>query len=248
MKVIVNADDFGHGEARTLAICEAFARGLLTTTTVMANMPWFERAVAFSRERGFFDRVGLHFNLTEGVPLTSRMREDEFFCTEGLFNANFHRSLRSRLYLPKILGELVRGEAKAQVERYCDAGFPLKHLDSHHHVHTDFSVARELYPIAMSAGFRTSRMSRTIAPKMRFDKIVYKILFNTWANKRLPFLVRDFTDFWDFMRVHRTLPDNASIEVMVHPGLEEDVPLDVMSEFWKKNQTENFTVYQMGAR
>lgn len=245
MKVIVNADDFGHGEVRTLAICEAFAKGLLTTATVMTNMPWFERAVALAEEQGFFGRVGLHFNLTEGVPLMPRMRDDDFFCTEGAFNANFHRSLKSRLHLPKSLGELVREEAQAQVERYCDAGFPLKHLDSHHHVHTDFSVARELYPVAMSAGFRTSRMSRTIAQKMRFDKLVYKTLFNVWANRRLPFLVQDFTDFADFIRVYRTLPSNASVEVMVHPGLEEDVPLDVMSEFWKRNQTENLKVYQL---
>lgn len=245
MKIVVNADDFGHGEVRTQAICEAFEKGLLTTTTVMTNMPWFDRAVSLSKERGFFDKVGLHFNLTEGVPLTSRMRDDEFFCTAGAFNANFHRSQKSRLFLSRGLCELVHGEAKAQVERYCDAGFKLMHLDSHHHVHTDFSVARELYPIALAAGFKTSRMSRTIAPRMRLHKRVYKALFNAWANRRLPFVVHDFTDFFDFMRVYRALPGHASIEVMVHPGLDEDVPMAVMSEFWETNKTDDFKVCQL---
>lgn len=245
MKIIINADDFGHGETRTLAICEAFKKGLLSTTTIMTNMPWFEKGVDLSRTHNFFNCVGLHFNLTEGSPLTIRMRDDEFFCKHGEFTGDFHRSLKYRLHLSSALREIVREEAKAQVERYCDAGFTLLHLDSHHHVHTDFSIARELYPIAKAAGFKTSRMSRTIGPKMSFPKYMYKVAFNYWANHQLPFTVSDFTDFYDFASISDSLDLGSQVEVMVHPGLEEDVPIAEMESFWAEHSSKTFHVERL---
>ena len=44
-KIIVNADDFGWDENRTRAIIQAYKLGLIHTTTAMANMPWFDRAI-----------------------------------------------------------------------------------------------------------------------------------------------------------------------------------------------------------
>ena len=39
MRLIVNADDFGISKAVTLGILEAHERGVVTSTTMMCNMP-----------------------------------------------------------------------------------------------------------------------------------------------------------------------------------------------------------------
>src|SRR5699024_9671925 len=73
-RVIINADDFGlsHDENRT--IIAAFQQGLISSATLMANMPAFVEACALTREHGLQGRVGLHFNLTYGRPLSTAIR------------------------------------------------------------------------------------------------------------------------------------------------------------------------------
>ena len=73
--IIINGDDFGMNRRCSTAIAAAFDKGLITDTTMMANGDCFEYAVALAREKGFFDRIGIHFNLTEGTPLTKGITE-----------------------------------------------------------------------------------------------------------------------------------------------------------------------------
>ena len=51
MKVIMNADDFGFSKGVNLAILEGFQHGILTSTSLMVNMPGFEHAVSSGREQ-----------------------------------------------------------------------------------------------------------------------------------------------------------------------------------------------------
>lgn len=218
MKLIVNADDFGLDENRTRAICEAFKRGLVTTTTVMSNMPWFEQAMKLATAEGWLDKVGLHFNLTEGVPLTEQMRDCRELCNaQGEFNAIFHQTLTGRLWLSRGASAAIGAEAHAQIQKYLDRGGRMMHLDSHHHVHTDFSVGRILLPIAKRYGFKTCRMSRNVPRQMSFSKKVYKYLYNRWARSIIPFNADYFTDFSGFEETYAKLPPNAAVEIMTHP-------------------------------
>ena len=74
MPLLVNADDFGKSAEINRAVAEAFERGYITHTTLMANMPAAEEAVDLARQKGFAERVGLHLNLTEGLPLSLPIR------------------------------------------------------------------------------------------------------------------------------------------------------------------------------
>jgi predicted glycoside hydrolase/deacetylase ChbG (UPF0249 family) len=90
--LVLHADDFGLNAAVNQGIVRGFAEGLLTSTSLLANAPDAEMAVAqwkmLDRERGrgalestgtrhlLGDRLdpfdlGLHLNLTQGKPLTS---------------------------------------------------------------------------------------------------------------------------------------------------------------------------------
>lgn len=219
MKLIVNADDFGMDENRTKAICNAFERKIISTTTAMSNMPWFEKAMQIAKEKGFIDRVGLHFCITEGVALSEEMKNCRVFCDEnGVFTKSFHYNLKTRLILPHSAKRSVAAEAKAQIERFLACGGKYLHLDSHHHAHTDFSIASTLLPIAKSYGFTSSRMSRTISSQRQsLFKRLYKFAYNIYANSILPFEADEFTDFEDFRKLYNSISGNARVEIMVHP-------------------------------
>jgi predicted glycoside hydrolase/deacetylase ChbG (UPF0249 family) len=69
-QVIVNADDFGLSTSENAVIFSAFQAGLISSATIMANMPEFEAACAMARHPMLDGRIGLHFNLTYGKPLS----------------------------------------------------------------------------------------------------------------------------------------------------------------------------------
>jgi len=106
--LIVNADDFGASTGINRGILEAHRRGILTSTSLMVNMPAAEEAVALSREAPDLS-VGLHVNFTNegGMPVVDLADPDA--CREEL-----QRQLDE---FEKLMSCLPT------------------HLDSHHHVH-----------------------------------------------------------------------------------------------------------------
>ena len=102
IKIVVNADDYGWDENRTKAILEAYRIGAITTTTIMPNMPWFDKAVEMAKGTGLHANIGMHLTLTEGFPLTDRIRKCPRFCNaDGRFNAVFHRQAFTRVILSR---------------------------------------------------------------------------------------------------------------------------------------------------
>lgn len=58
MKWTINADDFGRSPSINAAIVQCFEEGLINQTTIMANMPYYEEAVALSMKHGFLIKLG----------------------------------------------------------------------------------------------------------------------------------------------------------------------------------------------
>lgn len=231
IKVIVNADDFGLDENRTRAILAAYQQGWVSTTTVMANMPWFERAIEGARGTPLYEHIGLHLNLTEGRPLTEKIRASPLFCdSDGVFNARFHRDNRYRLWLPAFERQAVAEESAAQFEKYRAVGLSFFHLDSHHHVHTDWSVAKVILPLARHFGFKTIRRSRNFGAGLSPIKRAYKYFLNRKLAKAMNFNADYFCGFVDLADEKRRalLPRECVVEVMTHPQYkrEEEFTLD----------------------
>ena len=67
-KLIMNADDFGLSEAVNYGILKGFQDGILTSTTIMANMPGFDHAVEMAKQHPEM-HIGVHLNLTCYKPL-----------------------------------------------------------------------------------------------------------------------------------------------------------------------------------
>ena len=133
------------------------------------------------RTEGLLDRMGLHLNLTEGPAMTSSMRNCNFFCDKsGCFTGAFHRIVRYRFKLPDGLQSVVREEIESQVGRFLSTGSTFLHLDSHHHVHTDYSIARILLPIVRKNGFSSIRLSRNWGDDISLSKRIYKLHRTTY--------------------------------------------------------------------
>lgn len=113
-RLVVNADDFGFTSDVNAGILEAFERGIVRSTTLMANGAAFDDAVRLAREHPELD-VGCHLMLVQAPGLPANLPE--------LMLALARRRIR------------VYDELAAQVRRMLDAGLRPTHLDTHKHTH-----------------------------------------------------------------------------------------------------------------
>lgn len=233
INVIVNADDFGLDENRTMAILEAYREGWISTTTAIVTTSWFKKGIRLAEGSRLHQNIGLHLNLTEGYPLTENIRKSSIFCNpDGTFNAFFHNTKKYRLYLPTFEKNVVREEIKAQIDTYRQSGLACFHLDSHHHVHTDFSIARILLPLAVEAGFKTVRLSRNFGAGLTWTKKMYKCFINSRLSsyEDISLNANYFCNFEDLQKDIDLLPDDCTVEVMTHPLYSRNHQLDMTGE------------------
>ena len=125
----MNADDFGLTAGVSRGILEAHRRGIVTSTTALANLP--PEPALDAEAAGLPDLgLGLHLNLTWGSPVSPVEAVPSLVDAEG----RFHR--RPEVMVERAVPDEVRREAEAQIEAFTRRfGRPPTHLDSHHHVH-----------------------------------------------------------------------------------------------------------------
>lgn len=140
-EIIVNADDFGQTESCTKGIREAFLNGWITDTTMVANGDAMDLAFSIIEADQLENRIGMHFNITEGKPLTDRIKNCERFVTDGYFNGNIrgrNKLEKIKQFIPLSADEknAVYLEWKAQIDSLIHNNVNISHADSHHHSHT----------------------------------------------------------------------------------------------------------------
>lgn len=126
--LIINGDDFGFSPGVNRGIVQAHKSGLLTSTTVMVNLPEARQITEVARSNPALG-VGVHLNITFGRPLLPIERVQSLLTEEREF-------LRPEAGCGRVQPGEVREEWRAQVEQLLAWGIKPTHLDSHHHVHT----------------------------------------------------------------------------------------------------------------
>jgi len=217
--IIVNADDFGQSTIVNRAIMACFDRGLISSATIMANMPGFDEACGMAISRQLTDRIGVHLNLTDGWPLLPELRSNTALCNaSGRF-----RRLRSHL-LSKSDRAMIAAEVGAQIQRCRDAGLPLTHADSHQHVHNEPMVFLAIQPVLKQLGIRHLRISRNMDPLPILSlKRITKSCFNRWIAHH-GFRGTDYfgtVENFEHVRSADRLA-TASIEILTHPSFDQD--------------------------
>ena len=219
--MIINADDFGRRTEVNAAIVLAFDAGLVSSTTVMANMPGFDEACQLARDRRLEAHVGVHLVLTEGEPLTAPIRRCGRFCdAAGRF---VHWSATDRcLRLDAVERAAVAAEVRAQVARCRAAGLPLTHLDSHQQAHTRLGIAAVVIALAPELGLSAVRIGENARPGMSAGHRAAVGLLN--ARLRMADLARtrSFGTVGDLVAAQRRRGGTPDFEAMTHPVLGPD--------------------------
>ena len=127
-KLIVNADDFGLTDGCNKGIVDAIKNGIVTSTTIMMNMPKAKDAIELAKENGI-TQIGIHLTLTSGKPVLPSEDIPSLVNEEG----KFHK--RRWDLFPNMNQEEAKKELRAQIEKFLESGLELSHMDSHHHIH-----------------------------------------------------------------------------------------------------------------
>ena len=156
-RLILNADDFGLTSGVNRAIVEAHRRGLVTSTTLMANAAAFDDAVRLARETPTLD-VGCHVVLVDGMPLLDSAQIPSLVARGhgGALRASI-KALAAAALGGRIDPADVEREATAQIRRLQQAGLRVTHLDTHKHAHMFRQVCRPLLRAAQACGVRAIR-------------------------------------------------------------------------------------------
>jgi chitin disaccharide deacetylase len=215
---VVNADDFGLNSTVNHAIIESFRKGLINSTTLMANMPGFDEAIELAHNDKIYNNIGIHLNITEGIPLT-----DEIKSLPYLFNKKENSStkrLRKLFFINKYNQKLIYKEYSAQIKKLKSHGLIITHLDTHHQVHDMWSIMNIMIALMKDHSIPSMRILNNLEHSTLFYKNVYRNVINNFLKIKKV----NFTDFLgnqnDFKRMLAKYPmlmKNKKVEIMVHP-------------------------------
>lgn len=122
--LIVNGDDFGASHGINHGITEAWRDGILTSASLMVNMPASRQAAALAGDLQGLS-VGLHVNLTDEGPPAVEVTDTA----------------------------AIRAELRHQLEVFRDlVGRPPTHVDSHHNVHRQPELLPLFLELARESG------------------------------------------------------------------------------------------------
>lgn len=212
MKLIINADDFGMTKSCTKAIFDAFNQNLITDTTMVANGEAFDFANELSKGHKIRESIGIHFNLTEGIPLTEDIKK----CAKFAKGGRFHGKVNRLKPLLKSERQAVYEELTAQIEKIEKAGISVTHADSHHHIHTAVFIVPVVLKVCKEHGIEKLRLHRNIGNISAGKKIVKKI-YNCCLKSK-GFKTTEY--FGSLEDITTGLPSGIT-EIMVHPDYDE---------------------------
>jgi len=161
-RLIINADDFGLTGGVNRAIVECYQHGVVTSATLMANGGAAVEAALLAADNPGLG-VGLHLNLTAGVPVMPGESVPSLVGSDGAFPGL--KTALWRLTSGKARTHELEDEITAQINRLTELGIRPTHIDSHHHLHAHprlRSLVRRICPrhgIMRMRGFQMSARS-----------------------------------------------------------------------------------------
>jgi len=123
--LIVNADDFGLSKGVNYGIIDAHVNGIVTSTTLMVNMPAAKHASSLAKKYPSLG-VGVHFNLTAGKPI--HLNVPSLVNDKGYFHSK--KDVLNKANVIEIEKEL-----RAQINEFFTLGLSPSHIDTHHNLH-----------------------------------------------------------------------------------------------------------------
>lgn len=160
-KLIITADDYGMSKSVNDAIHAGIEAGLITSTNVMTNMPFYQEAVKLKNYPCL--SVGLHWVLACGKPVLAKEEVPTLVDENGEFYPYpvFRRKLRNR----QISFEDIKRELVAQYNLYFDLLGQPDYWNTHQNTHVDFGIYRLFVDTAAELGIMKMRSHQRIYVK-----------------------------------------------------------------------------------
>lgn len=157
-RLIVNADDFGFTPGINRAIVETHTRGIVTSSTLMANGRAFEDAVSAAATVTNLS-VGCHVVLIDGEPVLDAQRLPSLTVAHpsGPRFRDGIKSFAARALTGRLNAVEIEAEAEAQIRKLQSAGVSVSHVDTHKHTHLFPAVLRPLLRAARACGVQAIR-------------------------------------------------------------------------------------------
>lgn len=215
-RIIINADDCGYSDLINHSIEEEIENGRISSTTIMANMPGLDGAVALYKKYSDLVSFGWHINLTEGHPLVkSQILLDAGFYVESNNSVVFNGGAFKKKLLNRMMLSEIRNELKAQYEVLRDNGVIISHADSHHHIHTAPGLISLMPVLLNELHIDCCRRFRTYG-----RPLLIRLAGKIWA---IPFKARGLkmTDTFGMFAAYYNNPNLKQgniIELECHPG------------------------------
>jgi predicted glycoside hydrolase/deacetylase ChbG (UPF0249 family) len=232
-RLIIHADDLGASAEITQGVLRAMEAGVVTSASIMTNMPGTEQALVEAAARGRRASFGVHLNLCEGFPLTDartlRQRSGRFFPK---------RALALKACLGGLDPAELEAELSAQVQRASAAGVAISHLDSHKHLH-QLPVVRDVIP-RVAQRYRIDRVRCTVngslpGPRLPLSRTMLRALRSHLARQarrrfqaaglRGPDRVIDLSELMELpgpaARIAALRHPGTVTEMFCHPGSEK---------------------------
>jgi predicted glycoside hydrolase/deacetylase ChbG (UPF0249 family) len=230
-RLVINADDCGRSVYDNQKIEEAIKKGLITSTTVIANMEDFSGAVRLYEK--YKDRIsfGIHLNLSEGEPLLwSDTYANSGFCVEekgkmvfGFCVDEMKKSpaaAKMKYQFSPLNNEMkscIYHELKAQIEKVKKSGIEISHIDSHSHMHLSPFILPIVCELAKENGITKMRHARNRLG-YNLKSFIYRGL-NIYQYYHLRNFEKTsvFCSAREYDKIKKD--DNLTYELMCHPGI-----------------------------
>lgn len=238
--IIVNADDYGLSLSRNEAVIHAFTQKMCSRGSIVVNTPYFEDAVKLAKENDLMGKFGLHINLTSGVPLTLPICKVSKYCSNNKFIGTNPRSL-TKVFSVRYVKE-IREEIEAQILRFFQSGFTLRHIDAHNDILFNLPVWLAIKPLLKKYkiesirgvepylfGFYRKSIISYLPIKYYF---MCHFLFNKGRHyeiqhggRNINQFINDFSNNSD--RRVGSLRYQKRVEVIIHPDKKDDLYVDL---------------------
>lgn len=258
-RVIVNADDFGQTPGVSQGIIDSHQRGIVTSASLMVNSPYAKHGTDLQSSRAVSMALGLHFNLTAGVPVSDIVLVRSLVDDSGYFPAPFDSSiLGMRIDSSQIDAQVnsvlkrlalnakvddIRNELWAQFDRFVSlTGMTPTHIDTHHHIHRIQNVLNAVAELAKEHRIPV----RQISPSMKSFLRKKGIPTSDWFVGRFwgePDRERALNELIRALRRSRA----GITELMCHPGYADSL-LRMDSMYSWQRETEVDLLSDQGVR
>lgn len=139
IKLIINADDFGYSKGINYGILEGFKNGVVTSTTLMTNMPGTSHAFQLINEYKELLNVGIHLVLGAGKPLSENS-------LSLIDSKGFFKNIEKLLVEAEI--EDIEKEFNLQMKKFLSYGIKPTHIDCHQHSHSNKKILKIVLDMA----------------------------------------------------------------------------------------------------